>query len=87
MFLCPSSTLSSKDDMENLRDWVNNALGYMAMGNYPYPSSYMTSGEGSLPAYPMRVMCEYLKKPNMQGDELLSAMAKSVGLYYNATKN
>eukprot|EP01023_Acetabularia_acetabulum_P045959 TRINITY_DN468_c0_g1_i5.p1 TRINITY_DN468_c0_g1~~TRINITY_DN468_c0_g1_i5.p1 ORF type:complete len:541 (-),score=89.95 TRINITY_DN468_c0_g1_i5:247-1818(-) len=85
--LCLSSVLKSFDDYYNLRDWTSSALAFMAMGNYPYASSYMTNGDGYLPAYPMRVMCEYLKEADMSGSELLSAFAKSVGLFYNATKD
>jgi len=28
--------------------WVNTALSYMAMGNYPYPSSYILNGDGTV---------------------------------------
>ena len=33
-------------------------MDYMAMGSYPYPSSYILNGDGFLPAYPMREMCK-----------------------------
>lgn len=36
---------------------------YLAMGNFPYPSSYMTNGAGDLPAYPVRVACEHMTTP------------------------
>eukprot|EP01023_Acetabularia_acetabulum_P045962 TRINITY_DN468_c0_g2_i1.p1 TRINITY_DN468_c0_g2~~TRINITY_DN468_c0_g2_i1.p1 ORF type:complete len:519 (-),score=99.62 TRINITY_DN468_c0_g2_i1:189-1745(-) len=87
MYLCPSSALTSADDWKSVRDWASNAVGYMAMGNYPYPSNYMTNGDGYLPAYPMRVMCNYLKDPSLEGVQLLSSFAKSVGLFYNSTQN
>eukprot|EP01025_Chloroclados_australasicus_P033606 TRINITY_DN342_c0_g2_i1.p1 TRINITY_DN342_c0_g2~~TRINITY_DN342_c0_g2_i1.p1 ORF type:complete len:527 (+),score=40.06 TRINITY_DN342_c0_g2_i1:195-1775(+) len=85
MSLCPDSFLQKYEDFYDLRDWVSDAIGYMAMGNYPFPSSYMTNGDGELPAYPMRVMCENLKDPNLEGVQLLSALKDSVALFFNAT--
>jgi lysosomal Pro-X carboxypeptidase len=32
----------------------------MAMGNFPYPSSYILNGNGKLPPFPVRVACEAL---------------------------
>lgn len=34
--------------------WLSEALSYMAMGNYPYPSKYILNGDGTLPAFPVR---------------------------------
>jgi lysosomal Pro-X carboxypeptidase len=34
-----------------------DALSYMAMGNYPYPSAYILNGDGTLPAFPVRLAC------------------------------
>lgn len=39
------------------------ARDYLAMGNFPYPSSYMTNGAGDLPAYPVRVACGHMTTP------------------------
>lgn len=36
------------------------AWSYMAMGNFPYPSSYILNGNGKLPPFPVRVACEAL---------------------------
>ena len=38
--------------------WVNDALSYMSMGNYPYPSSYILNGDGYLPAFPVINGCD-----------------------------
>jgi lysosomal Pro-X carboxypeptidase len=64
------------------------AYGNLAMGNYPYPSSYITSGESFLPAYPVRASCEFLR-PDFAEDDyqgLLAAFRESVGVFYNSTK-
>ena len=59
------------------------------MGDYPYPSSYMSSGDGLLPAYPMISACSYLSSTfgsDPQSEfELLSAVEKAVSIFYNAS--
>ena len=51
------------------------AFDTMAMGNYPYESTYLTHGEVALPAFPVRAACEHLAGP-LDGDEaLLAALA------------
>lgn len=52
---------------------------------YPYASSYMTNGDGELPAYPVAAACDYLAEESLQGRELLKGMAAAVGIFYNAT--
>ncbi len=54
-------------------------------GNYPYPSSYILNGLGTLPAYPVRVACENLAHPKMKGLPLLSGLAAAASVYYNYT--
>jgi lysosomal Pro-X carboxypeptidase len=38
------------------------------MGNFPYPSSYMTNGAGDLPAYPVRVACSIMTEYGVAKD-------------------
>ncbi len=57
-----------------------------AMGNFPYPSTYILNGGGEMPAYPVRVACDYMKQEDMPTKELLSAFADSLGIFYNYTK-
>lgn len=40
---------------------------------------------GELPAYPVRVACEALADPHLEGKALLSAMAAASGVFYNYT--
>ena len=69
--------------------WAESAMAYMAMGNYPYPSSYMTNGDGTLPAFPMRVGCDFLSSTfsdDHDGQmELLGAVSQMINIFYNAT--
>ncbi len=44
------------------------AFDSFAMGNYPYPSTYMG---GALPAWPMRAACDHLAKEKAGKEDLL----------------
>ena len=55
--ICPGVKLNNTDDVAGVRDWASAAFDMMAMGQYPYPSSYMLNGNGELPAFPVRVAC------------------------------
>jgi hypothetical protein len=57
------------------------------MGSYPYPSSYMTNGQGLLPAYPLRVGCKALAAvpANAPDAQLLGAFADAIGVWFNYT--
>lgn len=57
----------------------------MLQGNYPYPSSYILNGIGKLPAFPMRVACEFMAKENPSEKELLQGLAQAAGVFYNYT--
>jgi lysosomal Pro-X carboxypeptidase len=86
--LCPNtSTLSSLEDVLALAFWAKSAFDYLAMGNFPYPSSYIMNGQSILPAFPVRVACGYLKKDFSPEDKsgLLKALANGIGVYYNST--
>ena len=52
---------------EDLPDWAQGVFFFMAEGNYPFPSTYITYSllpghPTPLPAWPMRVACEGLNK-------------------------
>jgi hypothetical protein len=51
------------------------------MGNYPYPSSYITNGHGELPAFPVRVACSHLDSDYLSDEDLLEGGCRgAVGL-------
>jgi lysosomal Pro-X carboxypeptidase len=77
------SPLETYQDVERLVDWMSEAWDYMAMGNFPYQSSYLVDGLGRLPAYPVRKACSFLTETD--GIELVKSMAKAIGVYYNAS--
>ena len=63
-----------------------HACDMQAMGNFPYPSTYILNGAGEMPAFPVRVACSYLKEENPSTDKLLSGFADSLGIFYNSSK-
>jgi len=87
--LCHDHNITDADLGWSATNWLNDALSYMSMGNYPYPSAYILNGAGMLPAFPVRVACESLAR-NMtnhedQLEEWLVALASFAGVYYNYT--
>ncbi|KAF0718531.1 Aste57867_1633 [Aphanomyces stellatus] len=76
----------SEEAALGLVDWIQGAFASMAMGNYPYPSSYLMNGVSIMPAYPVRVACGFHKE-RLTDDAaaLFAAVRQSVGVYYNTT--
>ena len=52
---------------------LQGAFDSFAMGNYPYPSSYMG---GALPAWPMRAACQLLASPRLSSTQLLAVRSQ-----------
>ena len=79
MRLCDDTPLGSPTDVLDVALWAQGAFDYLAMGNFPYASSYILNGDGTLPPYPFRVACGGAmadpKLLNKGGDALLSALA------------
>lgn len=69
--------------------WLKEALDFMSMGNFPYPSKYILNGDGSLPAFPVRLACDFLSRDLAEDDDLLDewlvGLASFAGVYYNYT--
>ena len=90
MRLCDDTPLGKSKDVLDVALWAQGAFDYLAMGNFPYESSYILNGDGTLPPYPFRVACGGAMAdptlPNKGGDALLSALADAVGVYYNYSK-
>ncbi|KAL3660990.1 hypothetical protein V7S43_014006 [Phytophthora oleae] len=82
--LCDVDALQSTDDVISV---ASEAYGDLAMGNYPYPTSYIMDGNVDLPAYPMRAACEPFAGEFNDEDRvgLISAFRDSIAVYYNAT--
>lgn len=78
--------LQDYNDAWNLIMWAQGPWATMAMGDFPYPSSYLLHGHGILPAWPVRVACSPLNKTFIlpqEDTDLLNAVREAVGVYYN----
>ena len=65
---CDASTLKRREDVRRAVDWLSEAWDMMAMGNYPYESSYLTQG-GAMPAWPIRAACRLLSAETSEASE------------------
>ena len=76
--------LASLDDVWEVIYWLDSAIGFMAMADYPYPASFL----GPLPAYPAAAAGRaFPANPDGASDsQLLKAMADGIAnLFYNFT--
>lgn len=63
-----------------LQDWLESAYSYVAMVDYPIPTSFMSP----LPAYPIREICRAVDGlPN--DSDILSRIFAGASIYYNYT--
>ncbi|EGD74214.1 hypothetical protein PTSG_06225 [Salpingoeca rosetta] len=81
------SPVTSEDDTWRLAMFLLLSIDTLAMGNYPYPSNYLTGGGPKLPAYPVVAACKPLAKKDLKGDALLSALRDGAAVYANATQD
>ena len=76
-------------DVWSVKEWLEGPWAAMAMGDYPYPSSYLMHGDAMLPAWPVRVACAPLAaSPSFDpknDTQLLEALRRAVAVYYNAS--
>ena len=78
--------LATEEEAVSLINWLQFPLGYMAMGNYPFPSDYMTHGDGKpMVAWPMRKACSYLSNSNLTSEALMAGMRQFISVWYNRT--
>ena len=86
--LCPTARLNSSSDIYTLAFWLQSSFDYMAMGSYPFPSSYILNGKGELPAYPVRVGCSgaLSREPSsLSTTERLAGLRDAAAVFYNYT--
>mmetsp|Transcript_8719 Transcript_8719/g.13620 ORF Transcript_8719/g.13620 Transcript_8719/m.13620 type:complete len:484 (+) Transcript_8719:1-1452(+) len=87
--LCQDDNTTNNNIGRSATQWLNNAIAYMSMGNFPYSSGYILNNDGVLPAFPVRVACEYLAEDLASNDRLedwLAGLASFAGVYYNYSK-
>ncbi|CCD62538.1 Prolyl carboxy peptidase like protein 5 [Caenorhabditis elegans] len=79
--LDPKSKLENKDDIGFLKQYIRESMEAMAMVNYPYPTSFLSS----LPAWPVKEACKSASQPGKTQEESAEQLYKIVNLYYNYT--
>lgn len=82
------SPLHTEYDVSMLRFWVRDAFDSLAMGNYPFATSYIGgSYNRPLPPYPARVACSHLSESTLAQapEKLFPALRRAVAVLYNAT--
>ncbi|OWZ12668.1 Lysosomal Pro-X carboxypeptidase [Phytophthora megakarya] len=87
--------LTSEEQGEDLAMSVLFAFDTLAMGNFPYPSSYLTSGAVELPPWPVREACSHLAgdfstssfRQEQSDTTLLEALRDAANVFHNATKD
>ena len=77
--------LETAEDVRSLISWAQDPFGNMAMGNYPYPSTYLMHGKSFLPAWPMREACKALAAPGLAGEQLFEAVREALAVQLNNT--
>jgi len=76
---------AGRDDPYALIQWAQEPWATLAMGNYPYASSYLMHGESILPAWPVRAACKHLSRAPASDAELFEGVREAVAVYYNNT--
>ncbi|KAF8404809.1 hypothetical protein HHK36_009699 [Tetracentron sinense] len=66
--------------VEDLSNWLDSAYSYLAMVNYPYPSSFMMP----LPGHPIKEVCRKIDS-YPDGSSVLERIFAGVSIYYNYT--
>jgi hypothetical protein len=72
-------------DIANLIDYIEIAYSYMAMINYPYPTSFLKN----VTAWPANSSCIPLDpvSPSSNDELLFTALRKSIEYYYSFGKS
>ncbi|KAF5198137.1 Lysosomal pro-x carboxypeptidase [Thalictrum thalictroides] len=70
----------SLNSTEDLSDWLESAYSYLAMVDYPYPSSFLMP----LPASPIKEVCRKIDS-FPKGTSILERIFAGVSIYYNYT--
>ncbi len=70
----------------DLKSYINDIYGNVAMANYPYPSKFLSD----LPAWPVKVMCQEIvqsinKHFHRDNTQLVSAIYRGIDVYSNYT--
>uniref|UniRef100_A0A1I8AKH7 Transferrin-like domain-containing protein n=1 Tax=Steinernema glaseri TaxID=37863 RepID=A0A1I8AKH7_9BILA len=77
----PKTPIRNSSDAESLIEYIQNGIDYMAMTDYPYPSSFLTS----MPGWPVEAACKGLQGKKTD-NEILQGIFQAAMVYYNSSK-
>lgn len=80
--------LATPADVNALAFFLMGSWDTMAMGNFPYPSNYLTGGGGNpnMPAWPVRAACSVMSQANAADPwSLLAGLNAATGVFNNVT--
>ncbi|XP_051004912.1 lysosomal Pro-X carboxypeptidase isoform X1 [Acomys russatus] len=69
----------TSEDVPTLKGWITETWVNLAMVNYPYATNFLQP----LPAWPIKVVCQYLKRPNVSDTVLMQNIFQALNVYYN----
>lgn len=69
------------DTIELFISFVQNAWDSMSMTDYPNPATFLQP----LPAYPIKVACQFLTTPNAEDRALIKTIYQAASVFYNYT--
>ncbi|XP_078401820.1 lysosomal Pro-X carboxypeptidase-like isoform X2 [Cetorhinus maximus] len=70
-------------DVASFKSWLIDTWVNLAMVDYPYEANFLQP----LPAWPIKVVCTFLKDPSLSAESLLQNIFQAVNVYYNYTGN
>ena len=72
-------------DVDKVHSWFESPWGTMAMGDYPYASTYLMHGKALLPPWPVREACKPLSAPLLEDIQLFTAARQAASIFHNAS--
>ena len=73
--------------VQELKDWLMDMYGNIAMVDYPYPTSFLAD----LPAFPARVFCSNVTKSSIKtiddDEDIVRRIVRGVNVFFNYTGN
>lgn len=73
--------LKNATDVEQLKSYLEDVYGNLAMVNYPYKASFLAP----LPAFPINAACKHLTNKSLTETTLLTAIRNAFNVYTNYT--